>query len=428
MDRKILKDLIHNPNCLLRDYYIRCKDIDYFIRPNLSLMLTKKNIDDISEIKGINRIKQLKTLDLRHNNIREIRGLENLEHLTKLKLSGNPLPEALLEELGGLDKRGTAKNPQKFVEYCRLYNSLPVETVKIGQTEYQVINDELVLKNLGINTISQIIGLSKLNNLKSIDLSNNNLKNLKGIENLNTLEILDIHNNQLENIKDLEHLINLKTLRLNGNGILNFEKPETLQNLEIVLLDHKRKVEDREYLEYLVQTLIKKELLSLCQRFGKNGYSKLIRYQLINLILENFHEEELKEAIAIVEKKVIDKEFNEALRTINKKKKERVREVEILAPRSRRFKIHYSGSYYESNLTVNKRVLDNPTKSCNCQDRSDKGLCRHFWIGIIFALKKGYFKLSDWTMTYLPDNFENRIENIEIKEIDSKHYKFILKK
>ncbi|MHA1146935.1 MAG: leucine-rich repeat domain-containing protein [Promethearchaeota archaeon] len=428
MDRKILKDLIHNPESLLREYYVRLKDKDYFVRPDLSLILAKKGIDDISEIKGINRIKNLRTLDLRHNNIREIKGLENLENLKRLKLRGNPLPEALLEELGGLDKWGNAKNPQKFVEYCRLYNSLPIETVRVGQTKYQVINDELVLKNLGITAISEIKGISKLKNLKNLDLSNNNLKNLKGIESLESLEILDLHNNQLKDLEGLDHLFNLKILRLYGNGIFNFEIPRILENLEIVLLDNKRKVEDREYLEYLLPILLKKELLFLCRRFGKVMYSKLMKYRLIDLILTNFYEEELKETIKLIEKKVIDNGINEALRTIYRKRKERVRTIEILPPKSRRLKIDFSGNSYISNLTINKKVLDNPIKSCNCQDRTDKGLCRHFWIGIIFALKKGYFKISDWTMTYLPDDFEEKIQNIEIKEIDSRTYKFDIKK
>ena len=46
------------------------------------------------------------------------------------------------------------------------------------------------------------------------------------------------------------------------------------------------------------------------------------------------------------------------------------------------------------------------------------GFCSHFWIGFIFALKKGFFKLKDWNLTYIPKNFENTIQSINISSVD----------
>jgi len=74
----------------------------------------------ISEIKGLDTLKKLDSLWLTKNEISEIKGLENLTKLEILGISSNRIPPRLIQELGGLDKEGRAKDPQKFVEYCRL--------------------------------------------------------------------------------------------------------------------------------------------------------------------------------------------------------------------------------------------------------------------------------------------------------------------
>ena len=44
------------------------------------------------------------------------------------------------------------------------------------------------------------------------------------------------------------------------------------------------------------------------------------------------------------------------------------------------------------------------------------GFCNHFWVGFIYSLKKGYFKLSDWKTTTLPKDFGKKVEGIVIKD------------
>ncbi len=44
------------------------------------------------------------------------------------------------------------------------------------------------------------------------------------------------------------------------------------------------------------------------------------------------------------------------------------------------------------------------------------GFCSHFWIGFIYSLKQNWFKLDDWSLTNLPDDFEKRIKTIKLAE------------
>ena len=44
------------------------------------------------------------------------------------------------------------------------------------------------------------------------------------------------------------------------------------------------------------------------------------------------------------------------------------------------------------------------------------GFCSHFWIGFIYSLKQNWFKLDDWTLTALPNDFEKRVKTIKLAE------------
>jgi hypothetical protein len=68
-----------------------------------------------------------------------------------------------------------------------------------------------------------------------------------------------------------------------------------------------------------------------------------------------------------------------------------------------------------SYLSITKENISNPDRDCDCRIGSEMGFCGHFWVGFIVSLKKSYLKLSDWNLTILPDNFEEKIEKIDLK-------------
>ncbi|MHA1489966.1 MAG: leucine-rich repeat domain-containing protein [Promethearchaeota archaeon] len=173
--------------------------------------ITELNLsfNHISEIKGLNKIINLKKLSLNHNNISEIKGLENLrnleelslfkneiveikglETLTKLRIlyiGGNHITKSLLEKLGGLSQDGKAKNPQKFVQYCdqdikiMVLDPIPIsgsiedlESVNSKITQYNTFVPSEIEKNKmkEINTkISEFIKQKKF--VEALNLLNN---------------------------------------------------------------------------------------------------------------------------------------------------------------------------------------------------------------------------------------------------------------
>jgi Leucine-rich repeat (LRR) protein len=114
--------------------------------------LSKKGITDIAEIKGLESLTNLHTLNLGNNKITEIRGLENIPSLRKLNLWGNKITE-----IKGLD----------------------------ALTNLQELD-------LGGNDITEIKNLGSLRNLQVLVLAANHITEIKGLENLTQLSFVDL--------------------------------------------------------------------------------------------------------------------------------------------------------------------------------------------------------------------------------------------
>ncbi len=150
---------------------------EFILKGRLSLQNSR--IENIREIEGLDSLRDLKDLDLSHNQISEIKGLENLEKLKWLCLNDNQISE--IEGLKNL----------KHLEH-------------------------LILNN---NQITEIKDLEKLTNLVSLKLNNNQIAEIKGLEKLINLKFLYINDNQITEIKGLENLFKLGILNLKANPI-----------------------------------------------------------------------------------------------------------------------------------------------------------------------------------------------------------------
>lgn len=131
--------------------------------------------DPIAEEEGY----VLNTSGLGITDIAKIEGLEKLTELKGLNLGGNAI-----FEINGIDK---------------------------------LINLEYL--SFEGNNVSEIKGLENLVNLKGLILQRNQINEIKGLENLINLFYLDISENPISEIKGLENLINLKYLHLNEINI-----------------------------------------------------------------------------------------------------------------------------------------------------------------------------------------------------------------
>jgi hypothetical protein len=137
-------------------------------------------------------------LNLSHNRLTEIKGLEKLVNLKQLDLSINQLTE-----IKGLEKLVNLKQ-------LDLFN----------------------------NKLTEIKGLENLVNLQQLNLSHNQLTEIKGLENLANLQILHLSDNQLIEIKGLETLANLQILYLSNNQLIEIKGLETLANLKQLILEN----------------------------------------------------------------------------------------------------------------------------------------------------------------------------------------------
>ncbi len=178
----------------------------------------------------------------------------------------------------------------------------------------------------------------------------------------------------------------------------------------------KRKVDDKTYLNYLLQSLNVTELKEVCKTFAIKGYSGLKKAELIDFILDSLAEEEIKELIDQKELEIIGSSIDLAIKKINGEDREKLDAIKIVNEKNHDIELNFKGFNWESSifLSINPKNIDNPERDCDCRIGENMGFCSHFWTGFIFSLKQGYFKLSDWTLTKLPKDFEQKVNSIKI--------------
>ncbi len=131
--------------------------------------------------------------------------------------------------------------PVVIVETLRVYNRYKKgmgKIVRYKETVYKVKDNALYLTWLGIQDISEIIGIDKLVNLKALYLFDNNISEINRLENLINLEILHLTGNQVTEISGLTSLTKLRVLCLDRNKINEIKGLETLTELQVLKLDN----------------------------------------------------------------------------------------------------------------------------------------------------------------------------------------------
>ncbi|TFG12350.1 MAG: leucine-rich repeat domain-containing protein [Promethearchaeota archaeon] len=181
--------------------YVMVGEKKYFVREGV-LDISKDyrshprggGIEDIDEIIGLDKIKNVTWLKLDGNSITEIKGLDNFTNLKRLSLSHNKI-----SEIKGLNN---------------LHN--------------------LERLNLSSNEITEIKGLNNLHNLEGLDLSSNDITEIKGLNNLRNLEWIYLSRNNIRELKGLENLENLKKIELDDYKIPELDFLNTSDAQELV--------------------------------------------------------------------------------------------------------------------------------------------------------------------------------------------------
>ncbi len=179
-----------------------------------------------------------------------------------------------------------------------------------------------------------------------------------------------------------------------------------------------REIDERTYLNFLLQSLNLDDLKQICRDFEIKGFSKLKKSELIDFILNSLAEEELKELLQQKEIDIISDGINLALKKINGEDRESIAEIKIVNHNNHEIELLFKGFNWEvqSYLSITPKNIQNPERDCDCRIGSNMGFCSHFWIGFIYSLKQNWFNLKDWTLTVLPNDFQEKIKTIKLVE------------
>ena len=186
-------------------------------------------------------------------------------------------------------------------------------------------------------------------------------------------------------------------------------------------LSNIRKIDERTYLSYIIQSYNIEKLKNICKEFGIKGYSKFKKKELIDYLLDSLSEEEISSFIKEKELDIISDGIQSAIGKIKGTDRESIKNIEIVNPNNHEVEFVFKGMNWETKsfLSITTDNMGNPERDCDCRIGAEMGFCGHFWVGFIFSLKQDYFKLSDWNLTGLPDNFDKIIKNIKISAPDS---------
>ena len=160
------------------------------------LDMSKKGIDCIDAIEGLDDLASLRELYLSDNAIETMQGLEMLTSLRVLDLSGNRISRIQgLEQLADLRVLKLAKN-------------------NIATVEHLDHLSQLRILDLSHNRIRTFSGTSLGINLRILDLSDNGLETIDHLDTLGMLHELMLRNNKLHGIEGLEKLAFLRELEI----------------------------------------------------------------------------------------------------------------------------------------------------------------------------------------------------------------------
>lgn len=393
-DFEVMKE---DASCFLNRFHVSFNGVIYLMRHDLHLNLANKGISDLREVKNLNRLKQLKSIDLRNNYLRRLRGIGNLANLSQISVSGNPLKPHILQKLGGLDEQGHLLNPRNYLIYSRLRDKADLQKVIVKGKLYMIYKGELLLSNLGIKSTEEIKGFKELKELKVLDLSYNELEQVPEIKQFTNLKILNLQHNNLKNVEIISSLSSLEEIRLYGNDLISEPEVKHISTLKKCLFGRKRGMPSRTFLERLISSLTINEMKAFAKRYGLKRYSYLSRRGLITFISNNLNEDQVYELIYSVEERIVRKHLNQALKIIARKSSEKLKSLEIIDEKN--LEVEITTMNYKRpkkrRIRVSMEALKTPEMYCDCSVGRNLGFCKHFWLAIMCCMKKGLLNASN---------------------------------
>ncbi len=167
----------------------------------------------------------IEELDASGRDIESIEGIQYLENVKTLHLG-----YILAEDKWNMIKDISPLSKLSDLKLLDLNGNLIADVSSLSGL------DNLQVLKLESNSLNNIEALSGLNKLKELSLGRNNISDVSPLSNLNNLEILSLYQNEVNDILPLTNLINLKTFGLSEHKPKNIEvisEMTTLENLSL---------------------------------------------------------------------------------------------------------------------------------------------------------------------------------------------------
>ena len=241
---------IADPPVQLQDPMLEAAVRDFLDQPDGVLhrqkLLTIAKLDaserGITDLEGIQMMRNLASLDISNNLISDITQISQLKQLRELNLQTNYVsditPLAKLTELEALNLR---ENPiTDLIPLSQMINlrELDLRGDQTGNITPIAALINLRSLNLRDNSIKDVSLLGKLIHLRELDLRGNLVSDITPLAELTHLEHLDLRDNSVTDIAPLKKMAHLRELNLRGNSVSDITHLTALTNLRMLDLQN----------------------------------------------------------------------------------------------------------------------------------------------------------------------------------------------
>lgn len=181
----------------------------------------------ITHLTEVSKLPKLNNLNIGGNSLlNSIESLSAIPELTSLDISYCPLIN--ITKINNLDKlillnlKGVDVNHQDITAFPTLLEYLDLEKTNIKNISLisKLPNLRSInLSNNGLNSIDFLLEFKSINLIENIILNKNKIKDISPLGKFNKIIYLDLYKNEIEDISKLKDLINLKKLYLGANKI-----------------------------------------------------------------------------------------------------------------------------------------------------------------------------------------------------------------
>lgn len=199
--------------------------------------------NELYNLEGIEKMSQLKALNVAGNHLTRIDELAALPELRELNLSKNlSFDLKVLHRLHKLDTLNLAHSFYYSADLSNLVGIENLETLDLSDNQVEDLHVlsmlsrlmKLVAMNNNLYSLDPLVHLSKLQHL---DLSNNRISDIDPLSELKELRVLILKDNFVQNITSLKRAKALEELNLAGNRLFSIQPLAQLRKLKVLNLD-----------------------------------------------------------------------------------------------------------------------------------------------------------------------------------------------